>query len=451
MSVWAWGVTAKASEAPKDIGACAVTLSKTTFPYSGQKCGPKVTVKDGNAVLAEGTDYALYGATAATVGRHEITILGMGRYTGQATAFFTIQKVKNKITIDTKEIYTYSNPYRYNVYCDAEGNAKLTFSTSTKGASITKDGVLSLKDGFLGTVKVKVKAAETEIYQAASKTFSIKVKLKGTYITQFKNEGTIPTILPENDHTVKVFWDSGDYEIQSVDGFQIRFSLDRTFRSKVHKAKIPMLNAFGSLVDSCSMSKDLVKGKKTYFQIRTYKKALDGKMYYSSWSDTASHKIDSSKKSFYSGKKPKNGEIFMVGGIEYKYKDKKLEAVDMKYSSIQNQIVIPDKVEVYGKKYPVTSIKAGAFQRARAGSSVMKIKIGKNVQSIGKNAFADNPFVQNITINSKKLKAKSVGKNAFQYTGRIYAYVKVKVPAGKKAAYRKILEKAGLAGRLRVS
>ena len=123
----------------------------------------------------------------------------------------------------------------------------------------------------------------------------------------------------------------------------------------------------------------------------------------------------------------------------------------MKYSSIQNQIVIPDKVEVYGKKYPVTSIKAGAFQRARAGSSVMKIKIGKNVQSIGKNAFADNPFVQNITINSKKLKAKSVGKNAFQYTGRIYAYVKVKVPAGKKAAYRKILEKAGLAGRLRVS
>lgn len=454
--VFAGGITAEASSvsggspvskeapAPKDIRTCTVTLSKTTFSYNGQKCGPKVTVKDGTALLAEGVDYTLYGATASTIGKHEITILGMGNYTGQATAVFQIQKAKNAITIDTKTFYTYSNPASYNIYCDTIGNAKLTYSTKTKGASISKDGILSLKDGFLGTVKVTVKAAESEFYQAATKTFSIKVKLKGTRITEIKNEGAIPDILPENDHTVKVFWDAGDMEIQSVGGFQLRYSTDKTFKKKVYKSKIPMLNAFGSLVNACSTSKNLVKGKKTYFQVRTYKKALDGKTYYSAWSNTVSHKVDSSEKAFYRGKAPKNGEVFTNGGIEYKYKDKKLEAVNMKYSTLEHQILIPDTVRIYGKKYPVTSVKSSAFRRARAGSMVLKITIGKNVKSIGKNAFADNWFVQDIIIKSKNLTSKSVGKNAFKDTGFRNPSVNLKAPASKKSAYKKLLQKAGM-------
>lgn len=454
--VFAGGIAAEASSGPvkpsvpreasepKDIRACTVTLSKTVFSYNGQKCGPKVTVKDGAALLAEGVDYALYGATASTIGKHEITILGMGNYTGQATAAFQIQKAKNTITIDTETFYTYSNPASFDVYCDAKGNAKLTYSTKTKGASITKDGFLTLKDGFLGTVKVTVKAAESEFYQAAAKTFSVKIKLKGTHITGMKNEGSIPDFLPENDHTVKVLWDVGDMDMQSVGGFQIRHSTDKAFKKKVYKFKVPMLNAFGSLVSGCTTSKNLARGQKVYFQIRTYKKALDGKTYYSAWSDTVSHKIDSSEKAFYRGKAPKNGEIFTNGGIEYKYKDKKLEAVNMKYSTLEHQIVVPDTVSIYGKKYPVTSIKSSAFRRAKAGSMVLKITIGKNVEKIGKNAFADNEFVQDIIIKSKHLTSKSVGKNAFKDTGFRWQAVSLKAPASKKSAYKKLLRNAGM-------
>ncbi len=457
LSVFLGGISVKASfepkefSVPKDINSCTITLSKTNFSYSSSKCGPEVTVRDGTMVLTEGVDYTLFGATAATIGKHEITILGTGNYTGQATAVFQIQKARNEINIyGNTTYYTYSNPESYDIHWNTKGGAKLTFSTKTRGASITKDGVLILKDGFLGTVQVKVKAAETEFYQAAVQTFSIKFKLKGTRIIEIKREGVIPDTPPEDDHTVKIFWktkepweEDHNYDMQSVDGFQIRYSTDSAFQSRVYKTKIPMINALTALVDSCTISSHLKKGDKVYFQIRTYKKAIDGKTYYSSWSKAVSHKVDSSEKAFYKDKKPKNGKTYSVGGIVYKYRNKKLEAVAM---TNPKQLKIPDMVSIYGKKYPVESIKSGAFEDSQfLYIFVDKIIIGKNVKKIGKNAFANNRFVREVIINSRKLTPKSVGKNAFKNVGTIHNEpVKLKAPKNKKASYKKILQKTGL-------
>ncbi len=435
----------QARAAGTDISDCKITLSQKTFSYTGGKCAPEITVKAGTQLLKEGTDYTVYGASAVSVGKHEIILVGKGAYTGEASVFFQIKRARNKITLLSERAYeTYSNPVTVYLRCSALGNPSLRYSTSTKGVSLTKDGVLKVKDGFLGTVKIKIRSAGTDTYEPASAVFSLKFRLKGTSITEIRNEGAIPDILPENDHTAKVIWNSDDFNIQNIDGFQIRYSRDRKFQSKVYQTKIPMLNAFGTIVNACSLSSHLTKGKTTYFQIRTYKTALDGKKYYSEWSDTVSHKVDSSAKSFYKGKEPKNGDTFDVNGIRYSYRNKELTADKLLYQHKSGQIVIPDTVAVYGKKYPVTAIKTKAFRNVTGQGSITSITIGKNVKKIGQEAFAANYFVKRITIKSTKLTSKTVGKKAFANTGRYSGSVKLSAPKSKRAGYRKILKNTGL-------
>lgn len=454
-----FGIPEAASAAGKDIAACHVTLSQTSLFYIGSACTPEVTVTDGETVLKEGVDYALYGNMATTVGTHEITIVGIGSYTGQTTALFEIVKAKNEITLKAFDtVYTYGGLESKEIFCSVKGSAKLHYSTNTNGASITDRGWLSVEDDFLGTAVVSVTSEETEFYQAASASCSIEFKLLGTSITKIDNSGGVG-MLAENDHTVTVKWNTHS-QMQSVSGFQIRHSKDPNFGSNVYKTEIPMLVAFGSMVSSCTIDDHMAKGDRIYFQIRTYKKALDGKTYYSDWSETASHDVDSSPEAFYKekykGKSPKNGKVYTPddgGSIRYQYKNGELAVYKkQEFSSYPLKITVPDKVSIYGKKYPVTFIQKGAFKNEH----VEKIVIGKNVKKIGANAFSGVRGLEKITIKSKKLKAKSIGKNAFKISNYYYIRymdgthsegyepVKVVAPKSLRAKYIKLLKKGGL-------
>ena len=64
---------------------------------------------------------------------------------------------------------------------------------------------------------------------------------------------------------------------------------------------------------------------------------------------------------------------------------------------------------------------------------------GANVVKIGASAFQGCKKLAKVTVKSKKL--KSIGKKAFKSTS---SKIKVKVPKAKKAAYKKMLKKAGL-------
>ncbi len=75
------------------------------------------------------------------------------------------------------------------------------------------------------------------------------------------------------------------------------------------------------------------------------------------------------------------------------------------------------------------------------GSSLLSITIGKNVKSIGNNAFKGCDKLKIIKIRSLSLKPSRVGARAFAGTN---AEVKIKLPAGKKAAYKKWIYKKRL-------
>ena len=129
-------------------------------------------------------------------------------------------------------------------------------------------------------------------------------------------------------------------------------------------------------------------------------------------------------------------KTYTVGKADYKITDAAAATVqvvsaDKKAASV----VIPARVTIEGKAYAVTDIAAGAFKNCKKLKSVT---IGKKVKSIGAKAFYKCSALKKITIKSTSL--KKVGKAAFK---GINAKAKIKVPAKKLKAYKKVLKGKG--------
>ena len=96
---------------------------------------------------------------------------------------------------------------------------------------------------------------------------------------------------------------------------------------------------------------------------------------------------------------------------------------------------IPKSVKLEGERYQVTAIEKNAFKNNK---KLKQVTIGSKVTKIGANAFSGDKSLKKITIKSKSL--KKVGKNAFK---GIHKNCKIKVPAKKLTAYKKLLKKKG--------
>ena len=98
---------------------------------------------------------------------------------------------------------------------------------------------------------------------------------------------------------------------------------------------------------------------------------------------------------------------------------------------------IPDKIKCENTLIPVISI----LDNAGKGNRFLKtVTIGKNVKSIGKNAFLNCKKLSTITIRTSKLKLKTVGDNAFKgISGKAVFHC----PAKMLKAYKKLFLKRG--------
>ncbi len=102
---------------------------------------------------------------------------------------------------------------------------------------------------------------------------------------------------------------------------------------------------------------------------------------------------------------------------------------------------IPATVKINGQSYKVTSIKANAL---KGNIKVKKLTIGKNVETIGKNAFYGCKNLKTVTINTTKLTNSSIKANAFK---GLNSKAVVTVPENKLIAYKKILKAKGFTGK----
>lgn len=133
--------------------------------------------------------------------------------------------------------------------------------------------------------------------------------------------------------------------------------------------------------------------------------------------------------------KARKGNTFTAGKVSYKVTKAGANPEVACTGSKSSSVTIPDTVkDTQGISYKVTSIGASAFK----GKGLKKITIGKNVKTIGKNAFYNCKKLSSVTIKSTKL--SSVGKNSLK---GIHAKAKIRVLAKKLSAYKKLLKGKG--------
>lgn len=84
--------TAKLNEAMDSVGSSIsnATIEVEDQVYTGKSRRPEVVVKDGDKVLAEGTDYTVSYSNNKEIGTANVTVKGMNDYLGSAKATFNI-------------------------------------------------------------------------------------------------------------------------------------------------------------------------------------------------------------------------------------------------------------------------------------------------------------------------------------------------------------------------
>ena len=81
-----------------------LTLDPTEYIYDGTAKTPAVTVKDGETVLVENTDYELAFTNNVNAGTATVTATGKGNYSGTASTTFAINKAALTVTADDKTV-----------------------------------------------------------------------------------------------------------------------------------------------------------------------------------------------------------------------------------------------------------------------------------------------------------------------------------------------------------
>ena len=104
----------------------------------------------------------------------------------------------------------------------------------------------------------------------------------------------------------------------------------------------------------------------------------------------------------------------------------------------EKHITIPDTMWINGERYKVVAIAQKSFANC---NTLRSVTIGKNVTKIGKQAFYHCKNLKTIRIKTSKLKAKSIGKQAF---AGIAKKPVVSVPKKQKSKYSKILKAKGM-------
>ena len=82
----------------------SVTVSHTSYTYTGRAIAPSVTVTDkAGRVLKNGTDYRLYYLNNTNVGTATVRAVGIGRYSGSVSARFAIipEKIRTLTAVST--------------------------------------------------------------------------------------------------------------------------------------------------------------------------------------------------------------------------------------------------------------------------------------------------------------------------------------------------------------
>ena len=240
-----------------EISVCVITLSNTSYTYSGSEKKPSVSITYGKKALTKGTDYKVSYSNNINVGTGKVTIEGLNNFTGKVEKTFKIKakSITPKVAL-SRNSYTYNGEVKNPSVTVYDGSAKLASSNYTvKYASGRKN---------VGSYKVTVTLKGN---YSGSKSESFKINPKGTTVSK----ATSPKA-----KQIKVTWKKQKTQTY---GYQIQVATDKEFTKNKKTVTINNNDTTSKII------KDGIKAKKKYYvRIRTYK-TVDGEKYYSSWSE----------------------------------------------------------------------------------------------------------------------------------------------------------------------
>ena len=153
-----------------------MTLSETTYTYSGSAKKPSVKVTDGSYILVNGTDYTVSYSQNTNAGVATVQITGKGSYTGKKDVNFNIRRAYSELKFkNTKVTKKYGSSSFTNSFKIKKTDGKIYYSSSnTKVASVDKNtGKVRLKG--TGTTVITASAKTGNNYRAGKATFTLKV------------------------------------------------------------------------------------------------------------------------------------------------------------------------------------------------------------------------------------------------------------------------------------
>ncbi|MCD7765376.1 MAG: CAP domain-containing protein [Lachnospiraceae bacterium] len=157
---------------PAGISGASIALSASSYTYDGTAKKPSVTVTCGGRTLTAGTDYTTAYSNNTTPGTATVTVSGKGNYTGTVQKTFTINKASQTVTASAASA---SVAIGGTTTITAAGQGTITYSSgNTTVATVSSSGVVTGVNP--GTAVITVSAAGNSLYNAASRTITIKVK-----------------------------------------------------------------------------------------------------------------------------------------------------------------------------------------------------------------------------------------------------------------------------------
>ena len=152
----------------KDISRCTITLSSTSFAYTGSAVKPKVTVKNGSTTLTSGTDYVVRYVNNVNAGTATVIIAGKGSYTGRVEKTFKIVKSSSSIANCTISLNKSSF-----VYTGSAIKPKVTVKSGSKTLTSGTDYVIRYVNNVnVGTATVVI-SGRGSYTGSTQKTFQI--------------------------------------------------------------------------------------------------------------------------------------------------------------------------------------------------------------------------------------------------------------------------------------
>jgi hypothetical protein len=242
------------------VSKCNISLSASSYTYSGTAKKPTVTVKYGAKTLKKGTDYTVSYSNNVNAGTAKVTIKGIGDYAGTTVKTFKIsaKSISSASVTGVKSAYVYTGK-------------------KISPAVTVKLGGTALKKGTAYTVSY---SANTSAGKA-----KVVVKGKGNYsgtVTKYFNivpkKQTVTGIRSPKAKQFKVAWKKDT----QASGYEIYYSSRSDF--KTHKTVTVSKKYTSKTVTG------VTSGKKYYVKVRSYK-LIGGKRVYGKYSAAKSVKI----------------------------------------------------------------------------------------------------------------------------------------------------------------